>query len=57
MGLNGHLYLLKATIAALGMQRNTSLNINKPDEDNSTVLVLAIKQKRFEFVKYLLRLP
>ena len=31
--------------------------MNAPDEDNSTALLLAMKQKRFEFVKYLLRLP
>ena len=36
---------------------NTSFNINKTDEDNSTALVLALRQKRFEFVKFLLRLP
>jgi ankyrin repeat protein len=57
MGINGHIYLLQASIATLGMQRSTSFNINKTDEDNSTVLVLALRQKRLEFVKYLLRLP
>ena len=35
----------------------TSLDVNAPDEDKSTALVLALKQKRFEFVKYMLRLP
>jgi ankyrin repeat protein len=58
IGLNGHVYLLQASIAVLGMKRpNTSFNINKTDEDNSTALVLALRQKRFDFVKYLLRLP
>lgn len=58
MGLNGHVYLLQASIAVLGMTRHaTSFHVNRTDEDNSTALVLAIRQKRFEFVKYLLRLP
>ena len=56
--MNGHLYLLKTSIAVLGISRpHTSLDLNAPDEDNSTALLLAMKQKRFEFVKYLLRLP
>ena len=58
LATNGHLYLLKATVAVLGMNRKeTSLDVNALDEDSSTALVLAMKQKRFEFVKYLLRLP
>ena len=58
LAINGHLYLLKATIAVLGMTRlQTSLDVNKFDEDKSCALILALKQKRFEFVKYLLRLP
>lgn len=58
LATNGHLYLLKATVAVLGMNRpETSLDVNALDEDASTGLVLAMKQKRFEFVKYLLRLP
>jgi hypothetical protein len=44
MGLNGHVYLLQASIAVLGMKRpNTSFNINKTDEDNSTAIVLALR--------------
>ena len=58
LGLHGHLYLLKATIAVLGINRpQTSLEINAPDDDNSTCLLLAMKQKKIELVKYLLRLP
>ena len=58
LATNGHLYLLKATVSVLGMNRSeTSLDVNALDEDSSTALVLAMKQKRFEFVKYLLRLP
>ena len=57
LALNGHLYLLKATISVLGINRkHTSLDVNATDEDNSTALILAMKQKRFDFVKYLLRL-
>ena len=42
----------------LGISRAaTSLDLNAPDDDNSTALLLAMKQKRFDFVKYLLRLP
>ena len=58
LGLNGHLYLLKASIAVLGINRpETSLDLNAVDDDNSTALLLAMKQKRFDLVKYLLRLP
>jgi ankyrin repeat protein len=58
MGLNGHIYLFQASIAVLGMKRSlTSFNINKTDEENSTTLVVALRQKKFDFVKYLLRLP
>lgn len=35
----------------------TSLDLNAVDDDNSTALLLAMKQKRFDLVKYLLRLP
>ena len=42
----------------LGLTRShTSLDLNGTDHDNSTPLVLALKQKRIEFSKYLLRLP
>ena len=58
LALQGHLYLLKASIAVLGINRpETSLDLNACDEDNSTALLLAMKQKRYDFVKYLLRLP
>ena len=58
LAISGHLYLLKSAVAVLGMNRpHTSLDVNALDEDKSTALVLALKQKRFEFVKYLLRLP
>lgn len=44
MGLNGHVYLLQASISILGVKRShTSFNINKIDEDNSTVLVIALR--------------
>ena len=44
MATNGHLYLLKATVAVLGMNRpETSLDVNALDEDASTALVLAMK--------------
>lgn len=57
LAVNGHLYLMKTSIAVLGINRpETSLDLNALDEDNSTALLLAMKQKRFEFVKYLLRL-
>lgn len=58
LAVNGHLYLLKTSIAVLGINRPaTSVDLNALDEDNSTALLLAMKQKRFELVKYLLRLP
>ena len=58
LAIHGHLYLLRSAVAVLGMNRpETSLDVNALDEDKSTALVLALKQKRFEFVKYLLRLP
>ena len=52
------MYLLKATISVLGINRpKTSLDLNAADDDNTTALLLAMKQKRFDLVKYLLRLP
>ena len=58
LAINGHLYLLKATIAVLGMNRsNTSLDINSLDEDKSCALILALKQKRSDFVRHLLKMP
>jgi hypothetical protein len=44
LALNGHLYLVKAVISVLGLTREyTSLDLNEPDHDNSTPLVLALK--------------
>ena len=58
LAINGHTYLFKAAIAVLGINRQkTSLNVNDVDEDNSSALLLSIKQKRFELVKYLMRFP
>ena len=58
LAINGHLYLLKATIAVLGMNRShTSLDINSLDEDKSCALILALKQKRSDFVRHLLKMP
>jgi len=56
VALNGHLYLLKALISVLGLNRvQTSFNVDAVDEDHSTAFLLGLKQKKLEFVKYLLR--
>ncbi len=53
MALHGHLYLFQDICEQLG----DYIDINKIDEDESTPFLVAIKNKRKEFVKYMLSLP
>ena len=37
------------------MGRNYDLNINQPDDDNSTTLVIALKNKFIDLAKFLIK--
>lgn len=55
MALNGNLYLFQYLYEKINIL--TSIDINIIDCEESTPLILAIKNKRKDFVKYLLSLP
>jgi ankyrin repeat protein len=53
MAVNGHLYLLNDVFQFSG----DTIDMNKEDSEGSTAFILAIKNKRIEFVKFLLANP